>query len=56
MCYKNEKGKSTYLSHVTDAYNCPTKLKLNIMVEDGRKVKAKGKRKKAARLEIFLNP
>ena len=26
------------------------------MVEDGRKVKAKGKRKKAARLEYFLEP
>ena len=33
-CYENEKGKSTYLSHLTDAYNCPTKLKLNTMVEE----------------------
>ena len=32
-CYENEKGKSTYLSHLTDAYNCPTKLKLNTMVD-----------------------
>ena len=31
-------------------------IKLHIMVEDGRKVKAKGKRKKAARLEILLDP
>ena len=33
-CYNNEKGKSTYLSHSTDAYNCPTKVKLNTMVEE----------------------
>ena len=33
-CYDNEKGKSTYLSHPTDAYNCPTKVKLNVMVEE----------------------
>ena len=33
-CYDNEKGKSTYLSHPTDGYNCPTKIKLNVMVEE----------------------
>ena len=33
-CYDNEKGKTTYLSHTTDAYNCPTKIKLNTMVEE----------------------
>ena len=33
-CYENEKGKSTYLSHLTDAYNCPTKIKLNTIVDE----------------------
>ena len=33
-CYENEKGKSTYLSHNTNEYNCPTKLKLNTCRRD----------------------
>merc|ERR1711867_9809 len=32
-CYENDKGRSIYLSHVTDAHNCPTKLKLNTIVD-----------------------
>merc|ERR1712240_837488 len=31
--YENDRGRSIYLSHVTDAYNCPTKLKLNTIVD-----------------------
>ena len=33
-CYEGERGKSTYLSHNTEEYNCPTKVKLNIIVEE----------------------
>ena len=33
-CYENERGKSTYLSHNTNAYNCPTKLKLNTIMDE----------------------
>merc|ERR1711867_391171 len=32
-CYENDRGRSIYLSHLTDAYNCPTKLKLNTIVD-----------------------
>merc|ERR1711867_67122 len=32
-CYENDRGRSIYLSHVTDAQNCPTKLKLNTIVD-----------------------
>lgn len=32
-CYENDRGKSIYLSHLTDAHNCPTKLKLNTIVD-----------------------
>ena len=33
-CYQNERGKLMYLSHHIEAYNCPTKIKLNTMVEE----------------------
>ena len=32
-CYDNDRGRSVYLSHITDAQNCPTKLKLNTIVD-----------------------
>ena len=33
-CYEGERGKTIYLSHNTDDFNCPTKVKLNTMSEE----------------------
>lgn len=33
-CYNNEKGKITYLSHITNNATCPTKFQLNAIVDD----------------------
>ena len=33
-CYDNEQGKSTYLLHNTNENNCPTKLRLNAIIND----------------------
>ena len=33
-CYEGEKGRSTYLSHNAEEYNCPSKIKLNTLADD----------------------
>merc|ERR1712240_572282 len=33
-CYEAEKGRSTYLSHNAEKYNCPSKIKLNTLADD----------------------
>merc|ERR1711895_351669 len=33
-CYEGEKGRSTYLSHNAEEYNCPSKIKLNALADD----------------------
>ena len=32
--YEGEKGRSTYLSHNAEEYNCPSKIKLNTLADD----------------------
>ena len=32
--YNEERGKTTYLSHNTEDFNCPTRLKLNTMADE----------------------
>ena len=33
-CYEGEKGRSTYLSHSNEDYNCPSRVKLNTLTDD----------------------
>ena len=33
-CYEGEKGRSTYLSHSKEDYNCPSRVKLNTLTDD----------------------
>merc|ERR1711895_168186 len=33
-CYEGEKGRSTYLSHNAEEYNCPSKVKLNALADE----------------------
>merc|ERR1712237_54901 len=33
-CYEGERGKTTYLSHNTEEYNCPSKGKLNTLTDE----------------------
>jgi len=33
-CYEGEKGRSTYLSHNSEEYNCPSKVKLNALADE----------------------
>ena len=33
-CYEGERGKSTYLFHNTEEYNCPSRLKLNTLANE----------------------
>merc|ERR1711867_325424 len=33
-CYEGEKGRSTYLSHNNEDYNCPSRVKLNTLTDE----------------------